>query len=96
MKDWDEEEKWVRDAVRSGSSVRESSFLSDYELAFGNWYRSKGIRSGDNPFASYMMSKKWTLEEEFNNHVMMFQQVTVSYYYFSKQQFNIPGWIDSQ
>ena len=25
-----------------------------------------------------MMNKKWTLEEEFNNHMLRFQQVTVS------------------
>ena len=38
------------------------------------WHRSKGKRHKF-PFASYMLNKKWTLEEEFNNHMLRFQQV---------------------
>ena len=39
------------------------------------WHRSKERLAADNPFASYMMNKKWWLEEEFNNHMLRFQQV---------------------
>ena len=46
---------------------------------YGRWHRSKDKQAGDSPFASYMMNKKWTLEEEFNNLMLRFQQVTVSY-----------------
>ena len=64
-------------AVKTGSSVVEVGILwSDY-LVHGKWHRSKDRKGGDNPFASYMMNKKWTLEEEFNNHLLRFQQVTV-------------------
>ena len=68
----------VQDAVRSGSSVVECSFMYDYELEWGKWYRSKERKGGKSPWGSYMLNKKWTLEEEFNNHMMQFQQVTVS------------------
>ena len=36
------------------------------------------IIGGTNPFGSYMLNKKWTLEEKFNKHMLRFQQVTVS------------------
>ena len=85
----------AQDAVRSGSSVVECAFMYDYELEWGKWHRSRERKVGDNPFASYMLNKKWTMEEEFNNHMMRFQQVTVSSIYFSKLHFDIPGWIDS-
>ena len=62
-----------------------------------SWHRSKEKKGGENPFGSFMMNKKWTLEEEFNNHMLRFQQVSaVSFIYFSKLHFDIPGWIDNQ
>ena len=74
--------------------------MYDYELDYAKnystaWYRSKEKKGGKNPFTSYMLNKKWTFEEEFNNHMMRFQQVTVSSIYFSKLYFDIPGRIDS-
>ena len=59
------------------------------------WYRSKEKKGGDYPFKSYLLNKKWTFEEEFNNHMMRFQQVTENSCYLSKLYFDIPGWIDS-
>ena len=69
--------------LKSGSSVVEIGFLWQYELDYGkdygtSWYRSKGKVAGESPFGSYLMNKKWTLEEEFNNHMLRFQQVTLS------------------
>ena len=57
--------------------------MYDYELDWAKdyntrWYRSKDKKGGEDPFGSYMMNKKWTLQEEFNNHMLRFQQVTVS------------------
>ena len=75
---------WLQDRVLDeGSAVVECSLLLDWELDYAKkyntrWYRSKDKKAGKNPFASYMMNKKWTLEEEFNNHMLRFQQVTVS------------------
>ena len=83
MKDWDESEEMCKDAVRSGSAVVECGYMYDYELAWGKWYRSKERKGGINPFCSYMINKKWTLDEEFNNHMMRFHQVKVSSSYFS-------------
>ena len=86
--------------LRTGSAVVECGFMYEFELEWAkdedtSWYRSKEKKGGRNPFGSYMLNKKWTLEEEFNNHMLRFQQVTVSSCYFSKIYFDIPGWIDS-
>ena len=100
MKDYDEEDKMVQDRILdSGSAVFEVVYLLPTQIEFAkdydtSWYRSKGKRGG-NPFTSVMMNKKWTLEEEFNNHLLMFQQVTMSSYYFNKRHFDTLGWIDS-
>ena len=79
----------AENAVRTGSSVVECALMFDYELKWAtnhgtSWYRSKEKKGGDNPFASFMLNKKWTLEEEFNNYMLRFQQVTVSSDYFTK------------
>ena len=68
----------VEDAVVNGSSIVFWAFMYDSELAWGKWYRSKEKKGGDHPFTSYMLNKKWTLEEEFNNHMLRFQQVKCS------------------
>ena len=75
---------WAYWTVANGTSVAvvEVSFLYDEYLELGKWYRSKEKKGGENPFASYMLNKKWTLEEEFNNHMMQFQQVTASSIYY--------------
>ena len=85
MKDWDESDKMVQDGVLDrGDSVFECGFLYDYELDWATekydtrWYRSKNIKDGEFPFGSNLLNKKWTLEEEFNNHMMRFNQVRVS------------------
>ena len=84
MKDWAESDRIVRDRVLDrGDSVVEAGFMYDYELDWAKeydtrWYRSKNVKSGNFPFGSYLLNKKWTLEEEFNNHMMRFSQVTES------------------
>ena len=83
MKDWDESDKMVQDWVLDrGDSVVEASFMYNYELDWAKeydtrWYRSKNRKGGEYPFASYLLNKKWSLEEELNNHMMRFQQVRV-------------------
>ena len=86
----------AQDAVVNGSSVVQVSFLPDFILEWGKWHRSKDRKSGENPFGSYLMNKKWTMEEEFNIHMLRFQQVTLSSNHFSILDFDIPVWIDSQ
>ena len=71
-------------AVKTGTSVVQCSFMYDYELDLAkelgtSWYRSKD-KDFENPFSAYMMNKKWTLEEEFNNHMLRFQQVPVIHF----------------
>ena len=62
--------------MEKGIAVQEHSYLVDYELALGRWHRSKDKKQKPNSdFDSYMMNKKWWLEEEFNVHMMRFQQV---------------------
>ena len=92
MKDRDESDHLLKNRILDrGDAVVECSFLYDYELDYAKdyntrWYRSKNVKGNDLlPFASYMMNKKWTLVEEFNNHMMRFNQVTVRSYYFSNK-----------
>ena len=66
--------------MKTGSAVREIAFLRRYEIDLARkynttWYRSKEKKGGKSPFGSYILNKKWTLEEEFNKHLMRFQQV---------------------
>ena len=77
----------VEDAVVNGSLVVMGAFMYDSELAMGKWHRSKDKSGGDSPFASYILNKKWTLEEEFNNHILRFQQVRVSFYLLHETSF---------
>ena len=83
-------ENWV---IGNGTAVIEFGMLLESDLKYGKWYRSKEKREGDNPIGSYVMNKKWWLEEEMNLHMMRFQQVTVSSIQFSIQVFDYPGWI---
>ena len=56
--------------------------------------RSKERKStGEIPSGSFMLNKKWTLEEEFNNHILRFQQVTVRFIDFSSVYFDFLGWV---
>ena len=66
-----------------GSAVVECAFMYEYELDWAkkrgtSFYRSKEKKVSTNPFTSYLMNKKWTLEEEFNKHLLNLHQVTVS------------------
>ena len=46
---------------------------------YGRYYRSKDIKVRTSLiFGSFMMNKKWRLEEEFNNHILQFQQVNIT------------------
>ena len=75
-KDWDEYDKLAEDACVNGTSVVECGFMYEYELGYGTWYRSKDKKeTGSSPFSSFMLNKKWTMEEEFSNHMLRFQQV---------------------
>ena len=60
----------------NGSAVLEVGFLYDFYLALGRWHRSKDKKPTPySYFPSFMMNKKWWLEEQFNLHMMRFQQV---------------------
>ena len=64
--------KWV--AV-DGTAV----FVSSTGRSRLRLHRSKGkVQKNRNDFASYMINKKWWLEEQFNLHMMRFQQVELS------------------
>ena len=86
-KDWDQSEEWTKNKIlQSGNAVVEAAFMYGYELDWAKnystrWYRSKDKKGGRYPFSSFMLNKKWTLEEEFTNHMFRFQQVIVSSFY---------------
>ena len=77
MKNFYEFDEMIRDAFTKGSSVIELGRLPPFHLALGTWHRSRERPGGRHPFGSYMLNKKWTLGEEFNKHMLRFQQVTV-------------------
>ena len=99
-KDWDDcdnlDTGLIPEVIKTGSSVLQVGFVWGKMLNLGKWHRSKDRLGGDiSPFGSYYLNKKWSFEEEFNNHMLRFQQVTVSSYYFCKIHFDLLGWIDS-
>ena len=101
LKDWKEYGDRVLGHIGNNNSVFECEMWYDESEPsvfnapeYGRWYRSKE-KSESLSFASYLLNKKWTLEEEFNNHILRFHQVEVSSIYFIKINFDIPGWIDS-
>ena len=53
----------------------EIAYLLPYEEEYGKWHKSKDKKGGRSPFPSVMINKKWWLEEQFNVHMMRFQQV---------------------
>ena len=64
----------------NNTAVQEHAGLTDYDLAFGKWHRSKDKKQKiDSDFPSYMMNKKWWLEEQFTVHMIRFQQVKCRY-----------------
>ena len=64
----------IRD-LRSGNR----DYVLEMVYASDKFYRSKDKKEKESlPFGSYMMNKKWTLDEEFNNHILRFQQVKLS------------------
>ena len=95
----DDYEEKVKDWIYGkGLSVVVASVMGRYsELQWGGkWYRSKDQKETDSfPLGHFMMNKKWSMEEKFTNHILHFHQVILSYYYFSKLHFDIPGWTDS-
>ena len=93
MKNFFEFDEMIRDAFTKGSSVIELGRLPPFHLALGTWHRSRDRPGGRHPFGSYMLNKKWTLGEEFNKHMLRFQQVTVISTCFSFISFDISGWI---
>ena len=77
-KNWTHLVMTAEEGVFNGSSVYQVSYLSSSRLQWGKWHRSKETMGSKNPFGSFMLNKKWTLEEEFTNHMLRFQQVIVS------------------
>ena len=64
---------WI---MGDGLAVMEGGFLFSEQKKMGRWHRSKDTKQKkDSNFGSYMMNKKWCLEEQFNLHMMRFQQV---------------------
>ena len=81
----------------NGSAIQETGFLYDFEIALGRWHRSKDKKATPySEFASYMMNKKWWLEEQFNVHMMRFQQVMNICLSNNLKPVVIQGWIDDE
>ena len=76
----------LKDAVVNGLSVVEATRLWSWEIEYGKWHRSHERKGGVFPFGCFIMNKKWTMEEQFNKHILRLQQVvTLSFNYFIKK-----------
>ena len=70
---------WV---MGKGTAVLERSRLYESMKDLGRWHRSKDKKTLPySPFTSYMINKKWWLEEQFNVHMLRFQQVKCIWYF---------------
>ena len=76
--DWIEFNEMLRDTAETGSSVVVASYLYASQLAYGKFHRSANRMIGRHPYGSFLMNKKWTMEEEFTMHMLIFQQVPLS------------------
>ena len=78
--------------MRDGTAVVECNYLTVWEFQMGRWHRSRDKKEQESiDFISYMINKKWWLEEQFNVHMMRFQQVK-SNCYSNNFSFLILGW----
>ena len=75
---WTVFNQMVQDTAETGSSVVVISYLMASQLAYGKFHRSMNRMIGRHPYGSFLMNKKWTLEEEFSMHMLIFQQVILS------------------
>ena len=63
--DWDHFKNMTKhDVIGAGTHAQMVGLLWPSELALGRWHRSKDRVTGDNPYAGYLTSKKWHLNEE--------------------------------
>ena len=83
-KSYDEYDGRVLGHIGTNNSVFEAAYWYDeswpsvfFAPEYGKWYRSKDRKGGPLPFHSFLMNKKWSMEEEFTKHLLHFQQVTV-------------------
>ena len=64
----------------NGTAVVEVAYIGTWAKSLGRWHRSKDKKSeSSSDFTSYMINKKWWLEEQFNRLMMRFQQVKSFY-----------------
>ena len=77
--------------IGNGSAVIDTAYLYPSRLRLGKFHRSKDtVATTYQPFASYMVNKKWWLEEQFNTHMLRFQQVATQFYIFTSLRFDNP------
>ena len=82
---------WMNSITDDSTKAASELFISvKSESKDLRWHKSKEKPAGKSPFGSYLMNQKYTLEEEFNNHLLRLQ-VTVGYIFSNQVQFCIPG-----
>ena len=82
--------------MRNGTAVQEYTSLSEWDFSLGKWHRSKDKKqTPGSDFASFMINKKWWLEEQFNVHMMRFQQVE-DFSFSNNLTSIVPGWFGAK
>ena len=61
--------------LKDGTSVFISAFIYQDELDPEDFYKSKDILEGMNPYVVWIVNKKWPLSEKLAQHILRYQQV---------------------
>ena len=61
--------------LRDGTSVYISALIKPEELDPADFYFSKDVLEGWNPYGVWIVNKKWPLSEKLAQHILMYQQV---------------------
>ena len=61
--------------LRDGTSVYISAIIKPDELDPADFYFSKDVLEGWNPYGVWIVNKKWPLSEKLAQHILIYQQV---------------------
>ena len=76
-KDWDEYYKMFKVGIQHDNTHAYLGFISedDVEYSYGKYYFSKEVMEGTNPYGGGIINKKWPHLDNYNRHLIYYQQV---------------------
>ena len=75
--DWDEYDKLCKEGIQRDNTHALLGFIYDYynEYSFGKYYYSKEVLEGKHPYGGAIVNKKWPHLDNYNRHLIYYQQV---------------------